>query len=218
MAGRGLTLGNRLAPPRFVGFVVLLVAGTLASDLLWPHLSWQDDVALGFDLAAATFLLSLIPLLRGSSSAAMRQHARDNDANRGWVLVLTSSLTLAIMAAISGELERAGQGDPLALVRLIATLALIWLFANSVYALHYAHAFYTDDQGKDAGGISFPGTRTPDYLDFAYFAFTLGMTFQTSDVEISARPIRRVVLLHSMAAFVFNIGVIAFTINALSGK
>ena len=82
--------------------------------------------------------------------------------------------------------------------------------------LHYAHGYYVQDEsGGDCRGLDFPGTRTPDYGDFAYFAFTLGMTFQTSDVAISSPATRRVVLLHTFAAFVFNIGVIAFTINLL---
>ena len=120
----------------------------------------------------------------------------------------------------SGELAEVHKGDLFAAVKLVATLLLIWLFANSVYALHYAHAFYSHDPktGGDSAGIDFPGTKTPSYSDFCYFAFTLGMTFQTSDVEISAPAIRQVALLHSFAAFIFNIGVIAFTINVLGGS
>jgi uncharacterized membrane protein len=132
---------------------------------------------------------------------------------------VTSSLTLVAMAAIAGELEGARNGQMLALTKLVATLLLIWMFANSIYALHYAHAYYTrsDETGTDIGGIDFPGTPMPDYDDFLYFAFTLGMTFQTSDANITASGVRRVALLHSFAAFVFSIGVIAFTINVLGG-
>jgi uncharacterized membrane protein len=97
-------------------------------------------------------------------------------------------------------------------------LVLTWLFSNIVYALHYAHLFYLDGaDGGDAGGIDFPGCTTPDYWDFLYFSLTLGMTFQTSDVTISSRAVRRVVLGHSLAAFVFNLGIIAFTINVIGG-
>jgi uncharacterized membrane protein len=88
-----------------------------------------------------------------------------------------------------------------------------------VYALHYAHQYYVagEKPDEDSGGLVFPGNLPPDYLDFAYFSLTLGMTFQTSDVEITSRPIRRIVTLHAFAAFVFNIGVIAFTINGIGG-
>lgn len=171
----------------------------------------------GFDAAAVVFLVSLVPLLRDSSAASMRRDARTNDANRVLVLVITTIVTLVVMAAISGVLAEVKAHQPYAMVKLIATLAAIWLFANAVYTLHYAHEFYASS-GKDTGdrsGLAFPGTKTPTYPDFAYFAFTLGMTFQTSDVEIESAGMRRIALFHSLAAFVFNIGVIAFTINAL---
>jgi len=92
-----------------------------------------------------------------------------------------------------------------------------WLTIHTMTALHYAHLYYSRDEaaGKDQGGLDFPDTPTPDYFDFAYFSFTLGMTFQTSDTAINSGRVRRIVTLHSFAAFVFNIGVIAFTINAL---
>jgi len=214
----GLALGNRLAPPRFLGFIVLLAAGFLAL-CRWVGGDWRDLLAMAFDGAAAAFLISLLPLLRDSGADTMRRHAAENDANRVLVLIITSILALVVMAAIGGELEAARGGDPLAVAKLIATLLLLWLFANTVYALHYAHAWYRRDpaRGEDRGGLDFPGNAAPDYLDFAYFAFTLGMTFQTSDIDITSREIRRVVLLHSFAAFVFNIGVIAFSINALGG-
>ena len=214
-----LTLGNRIGPARFIGFLVVLVGGYLVSRWLMGGSGWKDAAAMAFDAAALCFLASLVPLLRGSSVEVMRRHAGENDANRLMVLIITSLLTLVAMAAISGELGRVHEGDLLAAVKLVATLLLIWLFANSVYALHYAHAFYSrvPKTGADRGGLDFPGTKTPSYADFAYFAFTLGMTFQTSDVEITAPAIRQVALLHSFAAFVFNIGVIAFTINVLGG-
>jgi len=220
MARKGWQLGKRLAPPRFVMFLLLLIGGFFA----WRHLFGGHDVtdslAMGFDFAAAMFLASLWPLLRECDVATMRRHSEENDANRAWVLAVSTVLTLVVMAAIAGELPAASKGDHGAMVKLIATLMLTWLFANSVYALHYAHEFYLrgNEPGKDAGGLDMPGTPTPGYSDFAYFAFTLGMTFQTSDTQITSRSIRRIALLHSFAAFVFNIGVIAFSINALGGS
>lgn len=210
-------LGNRIAPARFVGFVVLLLAGFVAIRGLLGDADWKDAAALAFDFAALAFLLSLVPLLRDGTATDMRRHAAQNDANRLLVLVLTSLLTLVAMTAVTGELPRVRAGESLAAVKLVATLLLIWLFANSVYALHYAHAFYANEGGHDRRGLDFPGTDTPSYGDFAYFALTLGMTFQTSDVAVTASAIRRIVILHSFAAFVFNIGVIAFTINVLGG-
>jgi len=212
-------LGNRIAPWRFLLFVALLVVGFFAYRLAWPEGKVADAAAMAFDAAAVIFLATLFPLLRGSSPDIMRRHASENDANRPLILIITSVLTFIALAAISGELEGARNGEIPSIVKLVGTLLLIWVFANGVYALHYAHAYYTlsDETEEDVGGIEFPGTKMPSYGDFLYFAFTLGMTFQTSDVNITAPGIRHVALMHSFAAFIFSIGLIAFTINVLGG-
>lgn len=211
-------IGGWLVPPRFLMF---LVAFPVTAVVLYRsgH-SLPDSCDLGFDLAAVLFLISVVPLfLRHCDSAAMRLQAARNDANRVLVLAITTALTMVIMAAIAGEVPKVAHGGPVALIRVIATLLLTWLFANVIYALHYAHLYYSSasDTGKDARGLDFPGGEDPDYLDFVYFAFTLGMTFQTADVAMTGKPIRRIAILHGFAAFVFNIGVIAFTINAIGG-
>lgn len=218
-ARKTVTLGNRLAPPRFLAFVALLPIGYFAYTALFAQNSWSDAAAMSFDFAALVFVVSLYPLFSDSSAAQMRAHSQANDANRTLVLLITTLVTFAVMAAITGELPHAKDGDLLAMAKLIATLLLIWLFTNLVFTIHYAHYYYaTDpDKGGDVGGLDFPGTKVPDYKDFSYFAFTLGMTFQTSDVSVRAGKLRHVVLLHSFGAFIFNIGVIAFTINALGG-
>ena len=213
---RAAHFGNWLAPPRFIAFLVLLPLGYAALRWLMPAADWTEALALSFDSAAAVFLASLLPLLADSDAATMRRHSRENDANRVLLLLFTSLLTVVVMAAIAGELKAAQSGDPLAIGKLVLTLLLIWLFAQIVYALHYAHMFYAEPEaGGDRGGLDFPGTKTPTYSDFCYFSFTLGMTFQTSDVQVTSSSVRRIVVLHSFAAFVFNIGVIAFTINAV---
>lgn len=218
-AGKALRLGNRIAPARFIVFLVLLPLGYLGYSALFPVQGWGDAAAMGFDFAAAVFIVSLYPLLNDSSAAQLRVHAQANNANRVLVLLITTLVMFAVMAAMTGELPQAKDGDKLAMAKLIGTLLLTWLFANLVYTLHYAHYYYATDpeKGGDVGGLDFPGTKVPDYKDFAYFAFTVGMTFQTSDVAIRARPLRHVALLHSFVAFVFNIGVIAFVINAVGG-
>ncbi len=97
------------------------------------------------------------------------------------------------------------------------TLALAWLFANTVYALHYAHLVYMH---PDAGcvGLQFPRTTHPVYWDFVYFSFACGMAFATSDVEVTETHMRKIVTIHCLAAFGFNIGVLAFTINLLASS
>jgi uncharacterized membrane protein len=220
-ARQGLnTLGNLVAPPRFIAFMMLLPFGALAYHHFFAPATWITSLTMGFDLGAIVFLISVLPLSQECGAEAIRKHADANDANRALVLAITTLLTIIVMAAITGELPAAREGDIPAIIRLVGTLLLTWLFANMVYALHYAHDFYTahPERGDDCGGLEFPGTDEPSYSDFAYFSYTLGMTFQTSDVAVTAPSMRRVVLLHTFAAFLFNIGVIAFTINALGGK
>ncbi len=207
MAMKPKTLGQKLAPPRFIMFVLVLI---IAVGAAWRPLDPARAFITGFDIASAIFLLSLVPLLRASSAAEMRRHALENDANRVVLLGVATVISLAILVAVAIELGAKG-GPNVALV--VATLALAWLFGNTIYALHYAHLYYL--KGSE-GGLGFSGKdKTPEYSDFIYFAFTLGMTFQTSDTAVETRQLRRIVTVHSLAAFVFNIGVLAFSINVL---
>ncbi|WP_258044831.1 DUF1345 domain-containing protein [Sphingomonas citricola] len=213
-AGIKRMLGQRVAPPRFVLFVLVCLAG---AALLWPLAGKGRAVMGGFDLGALAFLVSLAPLFRQSSAAGMRRSTRVNDANRALLLAITAGTTFVILVAVHGELK--GKNDAFAIALVIVTLALAWLFSNMVYALHYAHLFYGADDGGagDAGGLDFPGTKEPDYWDFLYFSYTLGMTFQTSDVTLSSARMRRVAIGQCLAAFVFNLGILAFTINTIGG-
>jgi uncharacterized membrane protein len=206
------TIGNRIAPLRFILFVALLLA---AGGVGAAWLGWRHGVMVGFDIAALGFLLSCLPLLSGTDAAAIRDHAVKNDANRLLLLVVTGIVMLVVLVTVWVELTNATAARPASPAFIIATLMLAWLFSNSVYALHYAHLHYAQHEGRDRGGVDFPGRDAPDYWDFVYFAFTLGMTFQTSDVAITDRSVRRVVTAHCLAAFIFNLGVLAFTINIL---
>lgn len=207
-------LGSTIAPPRFLLFCLLLPAVTVAAT---QWLGVGRAVLAGFDVASIVFLLSLTPLFRRGEAAQMRQASQRNDANRAVLLGITGAVMAVILVAVAKELQ--GKSDPIAITLVVATLALAWLFSNVVYALHYAHLYYADDDGQpgDDGGVDFPKCLEPDYWDFVYFSFTLGMTFQTSDVDVTARGIRRVVIGHCLLAFVFNLGVIAFTINVIGG-
>jgi uncharacterized membrane protein len=205
-------LGKRIAPPRFIVFAVLFALGTA---VLTRVVGLGRGTMLGFDLAAAVFLLSLAPVFRAGEASRMRERAAGNDANRAVLLGVTGATTFVILVAVAGELK--GRNDAAAILIVIATLALAWLFSNIVYALHYAHLFYSQDADGDQGGLDFPKCDEPDYWDFLYFSCTLGMTFQTSDVTISSRRMRRIATGQCLAAFIFNLGVVAFTINVLGG-
>jgi uncharacterized membrane protein len=216
-----LHLGKRIAPPRFISFVLILIVGL---PILQPALGWRQGTMAAFDIAAIIFLISLWPLLRTPHAKEMRVQAERNDANRALLLAITGAVMLVVLVAVGSELIEKGSPKPLAIALIIATLLLSWLFSNIVYALHYAHMFYTqgdtDGDGKeeDSGGIDFPSTKEPNYWDFVYFSLTLGMTFQTSDVEMTNTRVRIVATFHCFAAFIFNLGVLAFTINTLGGS
>ena len=134
------------------------------------------------------------------------------------LLAITALVMVVILVAVAAELQQAKKPDAVHIAVVVATLALSWCFSNLIYALHYGHLFYSAETGReDHGGLKIPATEEPDYWDFLYFSATLGMTFQTSDIEIESRRIRRTAIFHCLAAFGFNIGVLAFTINVLGG-
>jgi uncharacterized membrane protein len=208
-----LELGKKIAPPRFLVFIVLIVIG-LAIGI--PALGWAIGSMTAFDVAAVTFFIIASPLLDDKADE-MRTSAERNDANRAVLLAISGLVSLIVLAAVASELMQTGSPKPGMVVLIVGTLTLCWLFTSLIYALHYAHLFYGDDHGRDSGGVDFPGTKEPDYWDFLYFSTCLSMTFQVSDMSISSGRIRRVVMFHCLAAFVFNLGIIAFTINVLGG-
>ena len=206
MANSKPGLGTRIAPPRFIAFMVILI---IATGIAIPALGWKHGVMTGFDVAAVFFLIAVTPLLRAHSPADMRKPAADTDANRAGLLAISTIVSLTILTTVFAEMRDRETANA---ALIIGTLVAAWLFANTIYALHYAHIYYLKES---KGGLGFSGTQEPDYSDFVYFGFTLGMTFQTSDTAIETRQFRRIVTMHSLAAFIFNIGVLAFTINTL---
>jgi uncharacterized membrane protein len=208
-------MGKRIAPPRFLAFALITIAA--AATLVYVLRDWRAGTMAGFDIGAFIFLISCWPLL-DDSTAEMRRDAARNDANRAGLLAITAAVTLVILVAVASELSQKNAPKPVMLGLVIVTLMLAWCFSNMIYALHYAHIFYVRDKGQDRGGIEFPGTKEPNYWDFVYFAFCLGMTFQTSDTNIKTTSLRRTATFHCLAAFVFNLGVLAFTINVLGGS
>jgi len=208
------TIGNMIAPPRFLAFLVVLVAGTLFGHAMLG--GWALGAMAGFDVAAFVFLASCISLLGTKEASKIREHAAQNDANRIGLLVITGIVMTVLLIAIAAEAVGKNP-EPFTKGLIIVTLALAWLFANTVYALHYAHLAYTK---PDIGctGFEFPRTRHPVYWDFIYFSFACGMAFATSDVNVTETHVRKTVTFHCLAAFAFNIGVLAFTINLLASS
>lgn len=208
-------MGKRIAPWRFVLFFAVLAAGWAAGINL---LGWSKGLLAGFDVAAVTFLASLAHTFRYDVKM-MRQVAEQNDANRVVLLGLSFLLTVVILAAIVAELGSKQSLEATDKVLVAVSLMLVWMFGNAVYTLHYCHLFYTrDDGGKDQAGLDFPGTKAPLMSDFVYFAYTLGVAVQTSDVQVTSPHIRKVVTAHCVAGFFFNLGVLALTINVLGSS
>lgn len=205
-------IGNMIAPWRFVMFAIMLVA------VMWPASILLGSIPLGidasFDVAAAAFLISCRTIFAIEDPAEMERIAQLNDANRTVLLVITVVVLAVLLIAMAAQTV-GRHPDTVTKVLIIVTLILAWLFSNSVYALHYAHMAYINPPGGCAG-FRFPGTQEPLYWDFVYFAFTCGMAFATSDVEVTNQSIRKVVAFHCLAAFAFNIGVLAFTVNLLA--
>lgn len=102
----------------------------------------------------------------------------------------------------------------------LSPVLLSWLLLHTTFTIRYAHLYNDHDKlntGSNIGGLEFPTKGQPDYIDFAYFSFVIGMTFQVSDVQVNSRVIRRFVLMHSLISFVFNTTIVALTINAIAG-
>jgi len=160
------------------------------------------------------------PLTRAlvrAETAAIRHRAIHEDEGRLGILVLAVMAAVASLGVIGAEMR--SPGGPLDLAMLGITIFLSWALIHTVFAIHYAHAYYDcDDSQSDtndgqAGGFVFPGNAEPDYLDFVYVSFVIGMTSQVSDVAVTSRSIRRTVLVHSVIAFAFNTALLALAIN-----
>jgi len=206
------TIGNMIAPPRFILFMAILIGATAAGIALIGN--WRLGMMAGFDCATFVFLISCLSILSTREEAEIRQHAAENDANRFGLLVICGIVMTVLLIAITAEVIGRSP-EPATKGLIVLTLVLAWLFSNMVYALHYAHLAYMAPSSQ-CDGFEFPGTPQPTYWDFVYFAFTCGMAFATSDVQITKEQIRRVVTFHCLAAFAFNIGVLAFSINLLA--
>lgn len=208
--------GNKLVlPPLFRWFFVALTIGWLVG---LEYFDREHGLLGGFDFAALVFIARTAMAFR-RTTAELRDIARKNDANRVQVLILSLILTVVILAAMVSLMAGPAKLSLPDKGLIAGSLIIVWVFANTVYTLHYAHLFYSeDDGGKDCAGLDFPGTDDPDFTDFVYFAFTLGVAVQTSDVQVTSRHIRKVVTAHCVAGFFFNLGVLALTINVLGSS
>ena len=153
----------------------------------------------------------------------IRQQARIQDSSRTVIFLIILISTLASFLAILLLIVTKGKfrtQQSIHLIVAVAGLILSWFLIHTIFTLRYAHIYYDDDDDHPethAAGLIFPGDDKPDYKDFAYFAFVIGMTFQVSDVQVTSKRLRRLVLLHGILAFGYNTIMIALTINLIAG-
>lgn len=194
----------------FAGLVVAFMAGGAGV---------AHAIVLAFTIASAAFLASIAHLFARATVSSIRVRARKEDPGR-WGLLITSIVLSGIVLVSMGlELQASKAGGAFGIALAAASLLLSWLFMNTMFALHYAHTYYGDGKhGVVRGGLEFPGHDEPDYWDFLYFAVVIGMTFQVSDVQIRDRHLRRIALVQGVTAFLFNVVIIALSVNIVAGK
>jgi uncharacterized membrane protein len=172
----------------------------------------------GWDIGVGLYLALAFWLMMNSDVTRIRRRAALQDEGRTAVLVLVVAAALASLGAILAELGGARgadrQGAHLGLAAV--TILLSWSFTHTIFALHYAHEYY-DENAHKGGGLRFPGDAPPDYWDFVYFSFVIGMTSQVSDVSVTSSAIRRTVTAHGVASFIFNATLLALTVNIAAG-
>ena len=179
---------------------------------------WQLAVLTGWDVIAALMLLRVWFTVGRFTPAQTKELATFEDDSRASAdfLLLTASVASLVGAAL-GILKARQSGSTLEALLTVAsmlTVALSWALVHTVFALRYAHEYYTP---KVVGAIDFKsGVYEPDYGDFAYVAFTVGMTFQVSDTDIGSRIIRRTILRHALISYVFGAVIVALMVNVLA--
>lgn len=196
------------------------LSASLALGLvLWGVLRTQMAPVLAvlwaFDAAALLFLATTAWMMGHATTDTLRRRTERETEGRWTVLLFSLLLSGAVFAALSVELH-AVHGHPGVLALAGSSIVLSWLFFSVMFALQYAHSDYAA-RLKGEPALLFPNDQIPDYWDYLYFSVVLSMTFQTSDVNIAGRRVRRLVLLHSVAAFFFNVVILALTVNALAG-
>jgi len=200
------------------GLVVGLVTAALPLPLVWQLrglLGWIVGVA--FYLALAWWLCECFDAKR----TRQRAQAQDETSVVLFMLMLLASMACvaAIVVMMQQGSELSGVERSLHVVLSVVALIISWLFIQTIFAFHYAHRYYQEEKRKEPGGpgLEFPGGLDPDYFDFLYYAYVVGMTSQVSDVQVTSREMRRLTLVHSVLSFGFNMLVLALGINVVAG-
>ena len=225
---RVLRAHYRLAFCALIGVAVgLLLPGTisrpdLAPDWLPLEFSAVTRGLIGWNVAVLLYLAVTTRMIMRSTHESIRRRALNSDEGRNAVLFLTATATCVAIGAILAELgqSKALMGDEKGphIALAVVTVFISWAFMHLIFALHYAHEYYTEfaeapEAETHAGGLLFPATRTPQYIDFLYFSYVIGVACQTGDVAICSRSMRAVALVHGVVAFFFNTTILALMVN-----
>lgn len=191
-------------------FFLSIAIGLVALALMPQTLRLVVRLLFAWDIAIALYLILAYTMVMTTGLTHIRHNARLQDDGRFAILILTAVAAFATLGAIVGELGPEHR-TPFALGFALVTIALSWSAIHTTFALHYAHEYY---RGSNEGGLAFPGDRAPpDYWDFVYFSFVIGMTAQVSDVGVTDKLIRRTATAHGITSFVFNTALLALTVN-----
>lgn len=199
------------ARPRLLSAMLIGMAAAALAPSDWPL---ATRLLTGWDIGVALYLIAVYEMIVRSNTARMRWRAAQEDEGQIAILALTVAAAVASIAAIVVLLiGKTSEGpDSLRLALATATILLSWVFIHTIFALHYAHEYY-GETGTRKRGLTFLHESEPDYWDFVYFSFVIGMTSQVSDVTVSSRGIRRTVTAHGIVSFLYNVALVALMVN-----
>src|ERR1700744_4133883 len=200
-------------PVSAITFFLINVKFTVPAVILFTWISF----------AMAIIVMDWI-IIMSSHPREVRKIAKLQDSSRAFLFLFVIAASIASFGAIVFFLKSSkGHGATVNEHILLAITAVIisWWLLHTIFTLRYAHLYYDTDKDdgtpRQTGGLQFPGDEEPDYMDFVYFSFVLGMTFQVSDVEISSKQIRRLAWAHGLLSFAYNTAILALSINVISG-
>jgi uncharacterized membrane protein len=200
--------------------LLALLVGFAAALALSERFGWATRVVGGWDVGATTLLGTIWFVIVTANPEVTRCRAASADPGRTavWILVLGASASSLFAAAGLMRHARtvAPQGGGVLIMASLFAVITAWFLTHTAFTLRYAHLYYRDDL-EGEGGLIFPGDRKPSDFDFSYFAFTIGMCFQVSDVTITSPQIRRAVLGHALLSFAYNTVILALALNLLFG-
>lgn len=194
----------------YIAASVGLVAWALAYAVDGPF-----RLLLASDAFFLTHILAIAPLAAHDADARFRERASQGDDGLLLIsLIAIGSLALCLGAVFS-LLNHPVKPTSFRVVLSLASVPLGWTMLQAVFAFHYAHAYYSGDGKRPAGGLEFPGKSEPKAWDFLYHGFTVGMTAQVSDVTVLTTRMRRLTLAHSLVSYAFNTFVLAVAVNVV---